>query len=76
MGAVATFRDLSDMMELAEELTGAKKWIEALRVRAHNYRNTLHVINGLVKNQQYPSSSATSKSCALPMKFITAALPA
>ena len=54
MGAVATFRDLSDMMELAEELTGAKKWIEALRVRAHNYRNTLHVINGLVKNQQYP----------------------
>lgn len=53
-GAVATFRDLSDMMELAEELTGAKKWIEALRVRAHNYRNTLHVINGLVKNQQYP----------------------
>ena len=54
MGALATFRDLSDMMELAEELTGAKKWIEALRVRAHNYRNTLHVINGLVKNQQYP----------------------
>lgn len=47
VGAIATFRDMSEISKLAEELTGVSRYVEALRSSAHEFLNKLHVINGL-----------------------------
>lgn len=49
VGAVATFKDKSELAKLAEELTGVKKFIEALRVQHHEHANKLHTIAGLIQ---------------------------
>ena len=53
VGAVATFKDKSELHTLAEELTGVKKFIEALRVQNHEHANKLHTIAGLIQLKQY-----------------------
>ncbi len=52
-GAVATFRDRTEIHRLAEELTGVKAFVEALRVQNHEHLNRLHTIAGLIQLQQY-----------------------
>lgn len=52
-GAVATFRDRTEVHRLAEELTGVKSFIEALRVQNHEHANRLHTIAGLIQLQKY-----------------------
>lgn len=55
IGAVATFQDKTEVNRLAEELTGVKAFVEALRVQNHEYMNKLHTIAGLIqldKSQQ------------------------
>lgn len=55
IGAVATFQDKTEVNRLAEELTGVKSFVEALRVQNHEYMNKLHTIAGLIqleKSQQ------------------------
>ncbi|EMN7478473.1 two-component system sensor histidine kinase DcuS [Salmonella enterica] len=47
VGAIATFRDMSEISKLAEELTGVNRYVEALRSSTHEFLNKLHVINGL-----------------------------
>ena len=42
VGALATFRDMTEIRKLAEELTGVNGLLEALRARAHEFLNTLH----------------------------------
>ncbi|RXT09042.1 sensor histidine kinase [Ammoniphilus sp. CFH 90114] len=49
VGAVATFQDKTTVFNLAEELTGVKQFIEALRVQNHEYMNKLHTIAGLIQ---------------------------
>ncbi|MCL6447207.1 MAG: sensor histidine kinase [Armatimonadetes bacterium] len=49
VGAVATLRDKTELNRLAEELTGVKTFIEALRVQNHEYMNKLHTIAGLIQ---------------------------
>jgi two-component system sensor histidine kinase DctS len=49
VGAVATFKDKSELHELAEELTGVKKFIDALRAQNHEHANKLHTIAGLIQ---------------------------
>ncbi|MDG4657365.1 sensor histidine kinase [Ectobacillus antri] len=49
VGAAATIRDKTEVFNLAEELTGVKQFIEALRVQNHEHRNKLHVIAGLIQ---------------------------
>lgn len=49
VGAIASFRDKSEIQSLAEELTGVKKYIEALRVQNHEFLNKLHTITGLIQ---------------------------
>ena len=49
IGAVSTFRPLDEMSRLAEDLTGVKKIISALRARTHEFQNKLHVISGLIQ---------------------------
>jgi CitB family two-component system sensor histidine kinase MalK len=48
-GAVATFRDKTEVSLLAEQLTGVRHFADALRAQTHEFMNKLHVILGLVK---------------------------
>lgn len=49
IGAVAIFQDRTDVAKLAEELTGVKNFVEALRVQSHEHMNKLHTIAGLIQ---------------------------
>ncbi|MCL5982178.1 MAG: sensor histidine kinase [Firmicutes bacterium] len=53
IGAVATFKDKTEIRRLAEELTGVKKFIEALRVQNHEHANKLHTIAGLIQLKRH-----------------------
>lgn len=48
VGAVAVFKDLTAFKKMAEELTGVKAYVQALRVQTHEYKNKLHTIAGLL----------------------------
>ncbi|WP_312470684.1 DcuS/MalK family sensor histidine kinase [Neobacillus sp.] len=52
-GAVATFRDKTEIRQLAEQLTGARTYAEALRAQTHEFMNKLHVILGMVHMKIY-----------------------
>lgn len=65
IGALATFRDLAEVRSLAEELTGVKRYVEALRAQAHEFRNKIHVINGLILNKHYDELSSYVQQLAL-----------
>ncbi|PTM59075.1 DcuS/MalK family sensor histidine kinase [Desmospora activa] len=47
VGAVATFRDKTELKQLAEQLTGVKLYADALRAKTHEFMNQLHVILGM-----------------------------
>lgn len=49
VGAVAVFKDLTEVKQLAEELTGVKAFVQALRIQTHEYKNKLHTIAGLLQ---------------------------
>lgn len=49
VGAVAIFQDRTEVTKIAEELTGVKAFVDALRVQAHEYKNKLHTIAGLIQ---------------------------
>ncbi|CAM3396103.1 two-component system sensor histidine kinase DctS [Aeromicrobium ponti] len=49
IGAVALFQDRTEVAKLAEELTGVKSFVEALRVQNHEHMNKLHTIAGLIQ---------------------------
>lgn len=53
VGAIATFRDKTEVQVLAEQLTGVRNYADALRAQAHEFMNKLHVILGLVHTEQY-----------------------
>ena len=48
IGAIATFRDKTNVTRMAEELTGVKQIVDALRANSHEFMNKLHVILGLI----------------------------
>lgn len=48
VGAVAMFKDRTEVKMLAEELTGVKAYMQALRVQTHEHKNKLHTIAGLL----------------------------
>ena len=53
VGAIATFRDKTEVKILAEQLTGVRGYADALRAQAHEFMNKLHVILGLVQLESY-----------------------
>jgi two-component system, CitB family, sensor histidine kinase MalK len=53
VGAIATFRDKTEIQQLAEQLTGVRNYAEALRAQAHEFMNKLHVILGMVHIGHY-----------------------
>lgn len=50
VGAIASFRDMTEVRKLAENLTGVNRYADALRSQSHEFNNKLHVIYGLAYN--------------------------
>lgn len=48
IGAIATFRDKTEVTRLAEEVTGVNLIVSALRANSHEFSNKLHLILGLL----------------------------
>lgn len=49
VGAIGIFQDRTQVKQLAEELTGVKAFVNALRVQNHEHMNKLHTIAGLIQ---------------------------
>lgn len=64
IGAVATFRDKTEIHQLAEQLTGVRNYAEALRAQAHEFMNKLHVILGMVRLESYEQLAGYIKGIA------------
>lgn len=62
VGAMATFRDKTEFTNLAEEVTGVKQIIEALRANTHEFSNKLHVILGLLHLKEIDEAKKYIKS--------------
>lgn len=52
IGAAIILQDKSDATRLAEQLTGSKQIINALRANTHEFMNRIHVILGLLQTNQ------------------------
>ncbi|MEG3016050.1 ATP-binding protein [Carnobacterium sp.] len=52
-GAVATFRDQSEMQNLIHELSGTEQYIDSMRAQTHEFMNKMHVILGLIELEKY-----------------------
>ncbi|WP_240468693.1 DcuS/MalK family sensor histidine kinase [Gracilibacillus sp. YIM 98692] len=53
IGAISTFRDKTEVNQLAKQLTGIRTYVEALRAQSHEFMNRLHVILGMVQMEAY-----------------------
>lgn len=51
-GTMVIFQDKTDVTKMAEELTGFKAFVDALRVQNHEYMNKLHTVAGLIQLDQ------------------------
>ncbi|WP_232696444.1 ATP-binding protein [Brevibacillus daliensis] len=49
VGALAIFQDRTEFAKIAEELTGVKAFVEALRLQNHEHSNKMHTIAGLLQ---------------------------
>lgn len=52
-GAMATFRDKTEIVLLLERLSGISMYAEALRAQTHEFMNKLHIIMGLNDMKRY-----------------------
>jgi two-component system, CitB family, sensor histidine kinase MalK len=57
VGAISTFRDKTEVKQLAEQLTGVRTYAESLRAQSHEFMNRLHVILGMVQMKFYDELS-------------------
>lgn len=48
-GAISIFRDRTEVLKMAEELTGARDMLDTLRAFNHEFMNKLHVILGYLQ---------------------------
>ncbi|EXX90382.1 histidine kinase [Paenibacillus darwinianus] len=49
VGAIAIFQDRTDLTRMAEELTGVREFVHALRAQNHEHMNKMHTIAGLLQ---------------------------
>ncbi|MDN9008376.1 DcuS/MalK family sensor histidine kinase [Brevibacillus laterosporus] len=52
-GVVATFRDKTEIQQLVEQITGIQLYADALRAKSHEFKNKLHVIQGMIHMGYY-----------------------
>ncbi|MGL9760414.1 MAG: sensor histidine kinase [Symbiopectobacterium sp.] len=53
IGAIATFRDKTEIGQLLQCLTGMSYYVDALRAQSHEFMNKLHVILGMLHLKYY-----------------------
>ncbi|WP_286155050.1 DcuS/MalK family sensor histidine kinase [Bacillus sp. FJAT-27264] len=53
VGAIVTFRDMTEITQLAAQLSGISVYADALRAGAHEFMNKLHVILGMTHMGMY-----------------------
>lgn len=53
IGAIATFRDKTEVSQLVQRLSGMSHYADALRVQSHEFMNKLHVILGMLHMKAY-----------------------
>ncbi|MFC0524703.1 DcuS/MalK family sensor histidine kinase [Pontibacillus salicampi] len=53
IGAIATFRDKTEVNQLAEQLTGVQMYADTLRAQSHEFMNKLHVLQGMITLGEY-----------------------
>ncbi|MCI5774412.1 MAG: ATP-binding protein [Erysipelotrichaceae bacterium] len=58
IGAVCSFRDQREINQLANEITGVKRIVDALRATTHEFKNKLHVILGLIETNRLDQAKA------------------
>lgn len=58
VGAIATFRDQTELEELTLELQGTRSYADTLRAQAHEFANKLHTIVGLLELRWYDKAIA------------------
>lgn len=51
---LVTFRLKQEVVRFAEDITGVRSYIEALRAQMHEFNNKLQVMSGLVQARSYP----------------------
>lgn len=71
VGAIATFRDKTEVKHLMEQLTGIKMYANALRAQSHEFMNKLHVILGLVRLKDYDELGEYIKDIAINQQTVT-----
>ncbi|MCK8817515.1 sensor histidine kinase [Natroniella sulfidigena] len=71
VGAVASFNKKDEVQELAEELTGVKKFVAALRSQNHEFMNQLHTISGLIQLEEYDEALSLISKVSLQKQQIT-----
>lgn len=52
-GAIATFRDMTEISRLMERLSGISMYADTLRAQTHEFMNKLHIMMGLLHMKQY-----------------------
>ncbi|MEQ9862955.1 sensor histidine kinase [Pectobacterium cacticida] len=53
IGAIATFRDKTEISQLLQRLSGMSYYADALRAQSHEFMNKLHVILGMLHLKYY-----------------------
>ncbi|MCP3028617.1 DcuS/MalK family sensor histidine kinase [Halobacillus sp. A5] len=53
VGAISTFRDKTEVNQLAEQLTGVRLYAESLRAQSHEFKNKLHVLLGMIELESF-----------------------
>lgn len=61
VGAMATILDRTELKKLAEEVTGVKVVLKALRANSHDFRNKLHVLSGFLQLGEYERAREFSR---------------
>ena len=58
IGVICTFRDKTEINHLTQQVHGMVNYVDALRERAHEFMNKLHVILGLLQLKRYDKLEA------------------
>ena len=53
IGCLIILRDRTEMLELADQLTGSTHIVDALRASTHEFLNKLHIISGMLQMENY-----------------------
>lgn len=58
IGTLLIFRDRTEVLELADQLSGSNHIVEALRASTHEFLNKLHIISGMLQMENYEQAIA------------------